>query len=109
MGDGSEGDDEDTSNGAGTGDDVQVDGSEGNTLREREIGSYGVDNEGYRGVPPSGGSEDIRDFISESRGGGMGVVISGRGLGGGGDVAIEGVNSEETGYHFVTYLEYPHL
>ena len=43
------------------------------------------------GVPPSSGSAYIREFILASRGGGMGVFIGGRGLGGSGYVANEGV------------------
>ena len=44
-----------------------------------------------------------------SREGGMGVVISGGGLGGGRDVAKEGVNLEAAGYHCGIYREFPHL
>ena len=54
----------------------------------------GCNAEGAEGVPPLGGSADFRDFSSDIRGGGMGVFIGGGSLGGGGDVANEGVNLE---------------
>ena len=73
------------------------------------MGSDGRDAGVAGGVPPSSGSSDCRDVISESRGGGMGLVISGGGIGGCGSVANEGVNSEATGHHCGIYLESSHL
>ena len=93
----------------GTGDDVQVSGSDVATLWERELGSDRCDAEGDGGVPPLDGSEDIRNSILASWGGRMGVVIGGGGLGGGVDVASEGVNLEAEGYHCRIYCESPHL
>ena len=58
-------------------------------------------------VPPLGGSEDRRDVILASRGGGMGVVICDGGLGGGRSVANEGVHLEAAGYHRRTYRKFP--
>ena len=41
--------------------------------------------------------------------GGVGVVIGGRGLGGGGDLSNEGLHWEAEGYHCRIYHESPHL
>ena len=71
--------------------------------------SYGGDVKGARGVPPSSGLEDNMDVSSESRGGGTGVVIGGRVIVGGGDVAYEVIHSEAEGYHCGVYFKAPYL
>ena len=73
------------------------------------MSSDGGNVEGAGGVPQLGVSEDIRDVISASREGGMGVVIGGRGIVGDRDVAYEVINSEETGYYCGVYHEPPNL
>ena len=87
LGGGGEVDGKYESNGAVTGDDVKGSGSDGATLRDQELGSDGGNDEGFGGVLPLGGLEDIRDVSSASRGGGMVAEICGRGLGCSGDVA----------------------
>ena len=82
-----EGDDEYSSNGAGTGDDVQGVISESATLQDQYMGCGGGDIEVAGGVPPEGGLENIRDFRSVSWVGWVLVVIGGGGIGGDGAVA----------------------
>ena len=57
----------------------------------------------FGGVTPSSGLEDFLDDRSSSRVWGMGVVIVGRGLGGGGSVAIEGVHLEVENCYCILY------
>ena len=52
---------------------------------------------------------DCRYESSDNLMGGMGVPIGGRGLGGGGSLANEGVNLEAAGYHCGVYFESSHL
>ena len=52
------------------------------------------------GVPPLGGSDDIRNVSSENWAGRIGVVLAGRVFGYGMDVANAGVHLEAAGYHF---------
>ena len=73
------------------------------------MGSDGGNAKGAGEVLPLRGTEDIRDVRLASWGGGVVMVIDGRGLGGGGDVANEGVFLEATGYHCGIYLKSPHL
>ena len=79
------------------GDNVQGGGSDGATLRDRELGSDGGDDELDEGDTPWNGPEDSSDVILESWGGGMIVAIGGGGLVGNRTVANEGVHSEATG------------
>ena len=65
--------------------------------------------EGAGGVPPSGGPEDSRDVSLENRGGGMGVVIGGGGIGGGRSMSYGGIHLEEEVYHCGLYWEPPNL
>ena len=44
-----------------------------------------------------------------SRGGGMEVVIGGKGIGGDGVVVYERINSDSVGYHCGVYSEPPNL
>ena len=108
MGYDGEGADKEGSNGAGMSNDLQCSGLGGANLRERELGSDKGNAESARGVPPSGCPEDSRDVVSASRGGEIGVVIGGRGLGVSGSVANEGVYLEFTGYHCVIHRDSPH-
>ena len=68
--------DKNRGNGAGTSDDLQGSGSDGATLRVRELGSDEGNAEGSGGVPSFGGPEDIRDFKLASQGGRMGWAWS---------------------------------
>ena len=56
------------------------------------MSSDGVNAECSVDVPPLGGQEDSKDFISENWGGGMVVVIFDGGLGGNRAVSYERVN-----------------
>ena len=99
MGDGGKGAGEGGRDCAGMGDDIKGGGTDSVSLRQQELGSDVCYAEGDGGIPPQSGLEDLRDYSSESQGWGMGVVIGGRGLGGGGSVANEGVYLEAAGYH----------
>ena len=105
VGDGGKGADKDGSNSVGTGDDIQGGGSDGAALQERKLGSDGDDADSSVWVPTLGGSEDSRNVVLESWGGGMGVIIGGGGLVRGRDVENEGVHSEVSGYHCGVYCE----
>ena len=93
----------------GTGNDLKGRVSDGATFRDQDLVIDGCNDEGAGGVPPLGGPEDIRDVRSASQRGVTGVVIGGGGLGGGGDVANEGVHSHATGYHCGIYRKSTHL
>ena len=93
----------------GTGNDLKGRVSDGATFRDQDLVIDGCNDEGAGGVPPLGGPEDIRDVRSASQRGVTGVVIGGGGLGGGGDVANEGVHLEETGYRFGVYCKSPNI
>ena len=97
MGDGGKGDDKDGSNSAGAVNNIQGGGSNGDTSRERELGSYGGNDEGDGRVPPLVGPEYSRDVNSTIWGGEMGVVIGGIVLGSGGAVDNDRVYSEAEG------------
>ena len=62
MGSGGEVNEEDVCNSPETGNDVEGHGSDGVTVRERELGSDGGNAEGDGGVPTLGGPYDIRDI-----------------------------------------------
>ena len=109
MGGGGEGSEENSINGAGAVNYKQVICLDGAYLRYREWGSDRGDAGVAGGVTPLDGLLDIRDVRSDSWGGVMGVVISGRFVGGGKDVPNEGIHSVAAGYRCGVYHELSHL
>ena len=68
-----------------------------------------VDVEVSVGVPPLGGPEDSRDVSSSIQGGGIIVVIGGRGIGCRRSVSYEVIYLEAEGYYCGVYCEPPNL